>query len=331
MLWTKKVIGMDASLIEMLLPYTPEEERLLAGGEIDLQAYTDRGFFLVEGKKFIRLQQMIALRAHTRFTDFPPHGHDYVEMMYQLQGETVHHMPDGSRIHLQAGELLLINRHSSHSIDRCAEADVAVNFIIRPAFFERVPELIGTHNVLGNFLLDALRSDEKAVSYLHFRIAGQKAVQLLLQSMVHSYLQEKPAGRLISQTQMALLFLHLLAEPESLSLPADTQKENRYVLDLLQEVRLHYDSFSLKAYARSRHVSSAYLSRVAHAATGKTITQLLQERRIERAKKLLTETDLTVIDICMAVGYSNSSYFYRIFEAAEGMSPTAYRVNAGCT
>lgn len=321
---------MQQALIDLFLPHTQEEERLLHGGALDQHTYTDRGFFLVEGRKFVPLRQLVAMRAHTRFTDFPRHGHDYVEMMYQLQGETVHDMPDGCEIRLQAGELLLINRHSSHGIRRCGEKDIAVNFIIQPAFFDQVPELIGTHNVLGNFLLDALRDDEKAVSYLHFRIAQKPAIQLLLQSITHSFVQSPPAGRLIIKTEMALLFLHLLTEPECLSLPANVQKENRYVIDLLQEIRLRYNSFSLREYAAQCRVSPAYLSRVAHEATGKTITQLLQERRIEKAKKLLQETDLTILEICLAVGYNNSSYFYRLFEEAEGVSPAAYRVNTGC-
>ena len=321
---------MDQDLINLFLPHTKEEERLLSGEPLQKDTYTDRGLFVVEGKKFVPVRQMIALRPHTRFTDFPMHWHDYVEMMYMLSGETVHDMPDGRTIHLKAGEVLLINRHSSHGIRRCGENDIAVNFIIRPTFFEIVPELIGTHNVLGNFLIDALRDDEKAVSYLHFKIAERKTIQLLLQSMAYSFMQKPPVGRLISRTEMALLFLYLLGEPECMELPANVHQENLYAIDLLQEIRMHYDSFSLKDYAAQCHVSSAYLSRVLKEATGKTCTELLQERRIERAKKLLHETDLSIFEICEAVGYKNSTYFYRIFEQAEGISPAQWRVNIGC-
>lgn len=321
---------MDQDLINLFLPHTKEEERLLSGEPLQKDTYTDRGLFVVEGKKFVPVRQMIALRPHTRFTDFPMHWHDYVEMMYMLSGETVHDMPDGRTIYLKAGEVLLINRHSSHGIRRCGENDIAVNFIIRPTFFEIVPELIGTHNVLGNFLIDALRDDEKAVSYLHFKIAGRKTIQLLLQSMAYSFMQKPPVGRMISRTEMALLFLYLLGEPECMELPANVHQENLYAIDLLQEIRMHYDSFSLKDYAAQCRVSSAYLSRVLKEATGKTCTELLQERRIEKAKKLLHETDLSIFEICEAVGYKNSTYFYRIFEQAEGISPAQWRVNIGC-
>lgn len=321
---------MANELKDLFLAHTPEEEGLLRGEPLQKEKYTDRGMFIVEGKKFVPVRQMIALRPHTRFTDFPMHWHDYVEMMYMISGETVHEMPDGRTICLKAGEVLLINRHSAHGIRRCDENDIAVNFIIQPTFFEIVPELIGTHNVLGNFLLDALRNDEKAVSYLHFRIAEKKTIQLLLHSMVHSFIQQPPVGRLISRTEMALLFLYLLGEPECMALPANVHQENIYVIELLQEIRLHYDSFSLKDYALQCHVSSAYLSRVMKEATGKTCTEILQERRIEKAKKLLQETDLSVLEICETVGYRNSTYFYRIFEQAEGVSPMQWRVNLGC-
>lgn len=320
---------MDQELRDLFLPHTPEEEALLRGEPLRKTTYTDRGAFIVEGEKFAPVRQLIALRAHTRFTDFPTHWHDYVEMMYMLSGETLHDMPDGRTLRLKAGEALLLNRHSSHAIRRCGEYDIAVNFIIRPAFFDAMPEVIGTHNILGSFLLDALRSDEKAVSYLHFSIAQNKTVQLLLHSMIYSFLGEKPAGRLVSQTQMTLLFLHLLNEPQCMALPATVHQENLHVIGLLQEIRMHYRTFSLRDYAARRHVSSAYLSRAARQATGKTVTELLQERRIEKAKKLLQETDLTVMEICTAVGYNNSSYFYRIFESAAGMSPAAFRVNTG--
>ena len=101
-------------------------------------------------------------------------------------------------------------------------------------------------------------------------------------------------------------------------------------IELLQEIRQNYADFVLRDFARRKHVSSAYLCKVLKEATGKNCTALLQERRIEKAKRMLRETDLSVMEICAAVGYSNSSYFYRIFESATGMSPSAWRVNSGC-
>lgn len=321
---------MDENLIRHFMPHTQEEERLLRGEPLEKARYTDRGTFVVEGKRFVPQRQMISLRPHTRFTDFPMHWHDYMEMMYMLQGETRHGMPDGSSVHLKQGELLLINRHSAHSIARCGEGDIAVNFIIQKDFLDFVPDMIGTHNVLGRFLLDSLRNYEQDMSYLYFRIADQPEMQLLLQSIVYTLIAERTAGMQIRRTEMGLLFLHLLSRPECMVMPFTAHQENLYAIELLQEIRQNYAAFVLRDFAARKHVSSAYLCKVVKEATGKNCTELLQERRIEKAKRMLRETDLSIMEICSAVGYSNSSYFYRIFEAAEGMSPNQWRVNSGC-
>lgn len=193
-----------------------------------------------------------------------------------------------------------------------------------------MPDMIGTHNVLGRFLLDALRNYEQDMAYLHFRVAEISEIQWLLQSIVHSLIAPKAAGLQIRRTEMGLLFLHLLSRPECMRMPAATHQENLVVIELLQEIRQNYADFVLRDFARRKHVSSAYLCKVLKEATGKNCTALLQERRIEKAKRMLRETDLSVMEICAAVGYSNSSYFYRIFESATGMSPSAWRVNSGC-
>ena len=47
--------------------------------------------------------------------------------------------------------------------------------------------------------------------------------------------------------------------------------------------------------------------------------------RIDKAKSLLTDTDMTVTDIARECGYSSYNYFVRQFKTAEGMSPSEYR------
>ena len=67
-------------------------------------------------------------------------------------------------------------------------------------------------------------------------------------------------------------------------------------IELLQEIRQNYADFVLRDFARRKHVSSAYLCKVLKEATGKNCTALLQERRIEKAKRMLRETDLSVME-----------------------------------
>jgi transcriptional regulator GlxA family with amidase domain len=53
----------------------------------------------------------------------------------------------------------------------------------------------------------------------------------------------------------------------------------------------------------------------------------LQEKRLSQAAFLLKNTELSVEEIALAVGYENKSYFHRIFTARYGTSPKKYRTN----
>ena len=59
--------------------------------------------------------------------------------------------------------------------------------------------------------------------------------------------------------------------------------------------------------------------------TGSTFKELLQQKRLNQATQLLCETRLSVSDIISAVGYDNTSYFYRIFKERYELTPNQYR------
>ena len=68
-----------------------------------------------------------------------------------------------------------------------------------------------------------------------------------------------------------------------------------------------------------------WLSREIRRRTGKTYKELLQEKRMQQAVYLLTNSKIPVTDIIESVGYDNTSYFYRKFRERYGMSPKEYR------
>ncbi len=95
------------------------------------------------------------------------------------------------------------------------------------------------------------------------------------------------------------------------------------VRDLID--RAYAGPLDIPALARSAHVSEAYFSRSFRAAFGETPHQYLLSRRMERAKALLRAEDLSVTDVCLAVGFSSLGSFSTQFRRMVGTSPTAYR------
>jgi AraC-like DNA-binding protein len=90
------------------------------------------------------------------------------------------------------------------------------------------------------------------------------------------------------------------------------------------------DPLDLGALARAAHVSPRHFSRSFRSTFGETPHQYLLTRRIERARHLLRTTDLSVVQVCLAVGFQSQGSFTTTFRRHVGMTPTAYRrANAG--
>jgi AraC-like DNA-binding protein len=80
--------------------------------------------------------------------------------------------------------------------------------------------------------------------------------------------------------------------------------------------------------AKIAYVSEAHFIRTFRATFGETPHRYLQRRRVERAMFLLRETDRSVSEICLDVGFASLGTFGRTFREIVGESPTTYRKQA---
>ncbi len=107
-------------------------------------------------------------------------------------------------------------------------------------------------------------------------------------------------------------------------------------LALLRRVRDRIDReyalpLDVEALARGAHMSAGHLSRQFRLAYGESPYSYLMTRRIERAMALLRRGDLSVTEVCFAVGCSSLGTFSTRFTELVGMPPSAYRREAART
>jgi AraC-like DNA-binding protein len=89
--------------------------------------------------------------------------------------------------------------------------------------------------------------------------------------------------------------------------------------------REYASPLDVAALARAALMSPAHFSRQFRAAYGETPYAYLMTRRIERAKALLRRGDLSVTEVCLAVGCTSLGSFSARFTQLTGETPTAYR------
>ena len=82
---------------------------------------------------------------------------------------------------------------------------------------------------------------------------------------------------------------------------------------------------TIGAYAEEANISENYLSRLVKQFTGRSVGAWIDIVRIQRAKRMLSSTSLSIIDIAASVGVEDQSYFSRLFKKETGITPSAFR------
>lgn len=310
---------------------TKEEERLLSGQtgiERELYMSADangKEVNVVDAAKLLDEGKLIQVRPHTRFVHFPRHTHNYIEVIYMCAGST-HHIIDGEDVILKEGELLFLNQKAQQEIYPAAENDIAVNFIILPEFFDYSLKMIGEEkNLLRDFAVDCLKSENDASVYMHFKVADVLPIQNLVENLIWTIWNKQPNKRSINQVTMGLLFLQLMNHMDRMETGTENLSQ-KLVIDVLGYIEGNYRDGELTELAGLLNYDVYWLSKEIKKLTGRNYTELVQEKRLNQAAYLLEHTGMSVMDVGLSVGYDNLSYFHRIFKERYGVTPRKYRV-----
>ena len=121
----------------------------------------------------------------------------------------------------------------------------------------------------------------------------------------------------------------LLALHERINSRFDTNKNQQKIKRAIEYIQENYDK-DLNMAVVSNHISMNYslFSSLFKEFTGSNFVNYLKAIRMEKAKELLAETDLRIVEISAKIGYDNEKHFMKTFKASCGVSPSEYRKNA---
>ena len=314
---------MEKELINKLSAITEEEKRLLSGGKINSHDYAVGDGFSINAARLKGGEPYVFQRPHTRFAPFPEHTHNFVEMV-TVVGGSLTHIIDGREICLGTGDILIMNKHVSHSIKRAEAGDLGINIIMSDAFFLDIShELSGT--VFEDFASENSKKDGSPM-FLHFAAGGQKQIENIIENLLFELTEYTPDNTVMART-VALLFKYLSLKSKKLlvystkSYTAEEKRKN----EIKEYIFSSYRTATLTELGKICHLSTPYLSKVISESFGKSFKELLLDERMSKAEELVLKSDMPISQIIEAVGYENESYFHREFKKRYGQSPLALR------
>lgn len=265
-----------------------------------------------------------------RHNEFPGQGsfhrHQYVELFYVAEG-SFEQILLGERQHFEQGEIVITDRNCEHADYLTGQRSAVLFICLSPEYLDSLLDTHETTDNLQSFLFHALSRQKQKQSFLRLRrTSGTFMIERLLERLVQEDYEHAPGWEAIVRGSLIRLF-SLLCTDYTLMLHSSSQKVREEVLvyELERYIRLHRGDVTAGKLEEVFHYHRNYFNLILKKYRGVGFQEYIQRLRIEYACELLTNTKISVRQIAVMAGYTNNSFFHRLFQKLVGLSPGEYR------
>ena len=140
---------------------------------------------------------------------------------------------------------------------------------------------------------------------------------------------ERAAGEARTVTALVAHYRRLVSDIQSAVRNPGVASQDRSVRRAVDFIREHLgEPLSLPQVSRVAGFAPSYFSRLFKREEGLTFERYVRKLRIAGAQKMLSTTPLSIARIATLCGFTNRSYFYRVFKSISGVTPVEYRTKS---
>ncbi|GAA4304593.1 helix-turn-helix domain-containing protein [Nibribacter koreensis] len=274
-------------------------------------------------KALARGFHIVDLQTHRQKHAFvqAPHKHDFYLLLHVSAGQGTHTI-DFTEYPVQADSFYFLTPGQVHAWELSTDTQGTLLFFT-PEFYQ------------GAYSTDTLRRFPffQSWQYAPVLFSSKEAlhpVAQLLQQMQQEYAQVKAFQQEALRAHLELLLIQLARLYPVATVQPDAQSWPFQLYQLESLVEQHYlEHQPISFYSEALHLTPKYLNELCKQNLGKTTSDLLQERLILEAKRLLTHSPhLTIAQIAGQLGFEDNSYFSRFFKKQTGTTPEKFRQKA---
>lgn len=255
-------------------------------------------------------------------TDMYMHAHDFNLIIWTRNGRGMHYV-DFARYEIKEDELFFLSSKNLHYYQPINEQD---GYVI--AFSQEFLQHID--RTILNFVGYSLFSRTKGVNYCKVSRQSAKCFFTLVELMMREC--KSGANDIVYKSCQASLLTLFLATAirecqwnNSLDISNNSQSFKHYISFLASVEQDFMTIHSVKNYAKKMGVSVCILSRCTQMYEGSTPLQIINERIVLEAKRMLRYSSLRVKEISINLGFEDPSYFNKFFKKITGDTPANFR------
>ncbi|RFM28346.1 AraC family transcriptional regulator [Deminuibacter soli] len=246
------------------------------------------------------------------------HKHTFYHLVYFTQGEG-EQVIDFEHFPVKKGTLYFMRPGQVHNWHFNGMVDgYVINFYDR--FFERAGfpvRLLSQFAFFGNHLASQVIQVSKK---------RQEEVTALFEQLVAEQEQDSPMQTEMTAALLLQLFI-LVHRQLPAATPADNGQYNSTILLNFQElIEQHYRQLRLpKQYAAMLYITPNHLNALCKDLTGMAAGEIIRNRVLLEAKRLLVNRDISIASIAAALHFTDDSYFVKFFKKYTGTTPEQFR------
>ncbi|MCJ7843223.1 AraC family transcriptional regulator [Lederbergia sp. NSJ-179] len=247
------------------------------------------------------------------------HTHKEVEIMYVMDGKcTVGVLTDA--LVLKKGDFILLDTNVPHRLIvetgvPCRMLNIEFTFISNKRYSPSIKDLVKENQILAQFLT-------MKETYLVLKDSNQ--IYHTLKNIVLE--SDKKQGMMVHLLLSQLLIQIARMAISSQELEKEDQQANIYVNQALEFIHEHYDQdIKVKDIAEAVNLHPGYLQRIFKKMVHMSLIEYVNSFRMEKAKMLLVDTEIPIIEISQYVGMNSSQYFSQVFKKYTKQTPVDYR------
>lgn len=195
----------------------------------------------------------------------------------------------------------------------------------RRTFFQEFLASLASDSAMFRFFLQP-QTDQYSDEYIHLTFPKESPVWQLLSVMTIEYAKGGEGSQKILKPLMLAITMYISREFRKQRVQTESTALSDRIMDYMGTSS---DSMTLKDIAKHFGYHPNYISTLLHRETGQTFSQILLQKRMERAALLMNSTDFSLEEIASMLGYSNHSNFYKAFRQYYHMTPREYQKKMG--
>ncbi len=259
------------------------------------------------------------LSKHVKIHQFTnsPHKHDFFLVILFTQGKGKHEV-DFETFQIEKGVLFVLKPGQMHYWELSDDVEGFI-FFHSKEFFDKgfISLSIKDFDFYNSF---------QGTPYFKLKEKELSKIKFVMNELVTEYVNNNFLKWQKIHALIVFVYIEISREKHTLG----NIKNQTYLTKLRQFEDLIEENFRrekfVKDYAFKLNITEKHLNRVAKSCVGKTSTQLISERTILEAKRMLIYSKLNVTQIGEELGYFDNSYFVRFFKKNVGITPFAFLV-----